>query len=60
MGKWATGIFTSIHGGLGAGLDAVKELGVSTVHLHTPPTEFRTPERTDEIKDQFDQAGIAT
>lgn len=59
MGKWATGIFTSIHGGLGAGLDAVKELGVSTVHLHTPPAEFRTPERTAEIKDQFDQAGIA-
>tara|TARA_Y100000588_G_scaffold293636_1_gene313340 strand:+ start:176 stop:1015 length:840 start_codon:yes stop_codon:yes gene_type:complete len=58
MGKWATGIFTSIHGGLGAGLYAVKELGVSTVHLHTPTAEYRTPDRTAEIKEQFGQAGI--
>jgi sugar phosphate isomerase/epimerase len=58
MEKWATGIFTSIHGGLGAGLDAVNELGVSTVHLHTPTAEYRTPDRTAEIRDQFAQAGI--
>jgi sugar phosphate isomerase/epimerase len=58
MEKWATGIFTSIHGGLGAGLDAVKQLGVSTVQLHAPTRDYRTPERTREIKQQFEEAGI--
>lgn len=58
MEKWATGVFTSIHGGLGAGLDAVRGLGVSTVHLHAPTPDYRTPERTAEIKAQFAGAGI--
>jgi len=59
MEKWATGIFTSIQGGLGAGLDAVRALGVPTVQLHAPSAEHRTPERTAEIKAQFAEAGIA-
>ena len=43
MKKWSTGIFTSIdEEGLGAGLDAVKELGVKTVHLHAPTVANRT------------------
>ena len=58
MAKWATGIFTSIDEGLGAGLDSVKELGVSTVHLHAPGRDFRTAEKTAEIKAQFAAAGI--
>ena len=58
MDKWATGIFTSIDEGLGAGLDSAKELGVSTVHLHAPGRDFRTAEKTAEIKDQFAAAGI--
>lgn len=58
MEKWATGVFTSIHGGLGAGLGAVRGLGVSTVHLHAPTADCRTPERTAEIKVQFAEAGI--
>ncbi|MFH1568359.1 MAG: TIM barrel protein, partial [Gemmatimonadota bacterium] len=58
MEKWATGIFTSIHGGLGAGLGAVRGLGVSTVHLHAPSVEYRTPARTAEIKAQFGEAGV--
>ena len=58
MDKWATGIFTSIDEGLGAGLDSVKELGVSTVHLHAPGRDFRTAEKTAEIKTQFAAAGI--
>jgi len=32
MEKWPIGVFTSIGAGLGAGLEAVKELGVPTVH----------------------------
>ena len=58
MEKWATGIFTSIDEGLGAGLDSVRELGVSTVHLHAPGADFRTGARTAEIKGQFAEAGI--
>jgi len=59
MEKWPTGIFTSLHGGLGAGLEAVKKLGVPTVQLHAPTADFRTPERIQEIKAQFAEAGIA-
>lgn len=58
MDTWATGIFTSIDEGLGAGLDSVKELGVATVHLHAPGRDFRTAEKTAAIKDQFAVAGI--
>lgn len=59
MKKWATGIFTSIRGGLGAGLDSVRDLGVSTVQLHAPAADHRTPERTAQLREQFAQAGIA-
>ena len=58
MDPWATGIFTSIDEGLGAGLDAVKELGATTVHLHAPGRDFRTAENTAAIKEQFAAAGI--
>ena len=59
MEHWATGIFTSVSGGLGAGLESVTELGVPTVHLHAPTLDFRTPARTAEIKAQFARAGVA-
>lgn len=58
MKKWATGIFTSIRGGLGAGLDSVRSLGVSTVQLHAPAADHRTPERTAQLAEQFARAGI--
>jgi len=58
MEKWPIGIFTSIGAGLGAGLDAVKEMGVPTVQLHSPPREYRTPEKAEEIRKQFEDAGI--
>ena len=58
MERWATGVFTSIHGGLGAGLDAVRELGVSTVQLHAPSADYRTPEQTAQIRAQFEAADI--
>lgn len=58
MEKWPIGVFTSIGAGLGAGLDAVKEVGATTVQLHTPPKNMRTPEKIAEIKKQFEDAGI--
>ena len=59
MEKWSTGIFTSIdEEGLGAGLDAVKKLGVKTVHLHAPTAANRTPDKMREVRGEFDEAGI--
>ena len=45
MSKWPIGVFVSIDAGLGVNPDVAHELGVSTVHLHTPHRESRTPER---------------
>lgn len=59
MEELAIGVFTSVGAGLGASLDAVKELGLDNVQLHTPPPEARSPERTAELKQQFADAGIA-
>jgi sugar phosphate isomerase/epimerase len=58
MEVWPVGVFTSIGAGLGASLEAVKELGVPTVQLHAPPPEMRTPERAEEIRRQFEEANI--
>lgn len=59
MKKWSTGIFTSIdEEGLGAGLDAVRKLGVKTVHLHAPSAANRTPDRMREVRDEFAAAEI--
>ncbi len=58
MERWATGIFTSVHGGLGAGLEAVKQLQVPTVQLHAPTPEYRTQERTAQLKEQFAAAEL--
>lgn len=58
MQKWATGIFTSIDGGLGAGIESVKKLGVPTVQLHAPSESLRTADSSAQIKSQFAEAGI--
>ena len=59
MEKWPVGIFTSIGAGLGAGLDAVKEMGVPTVQLHAPPRDMLGDEaQAKQVKAQFDAAGI--
>lgn len=58
MERWAAGVFTSIGGGLGASLEAVQRLGVSTVQLHAPAPDWRTPVRCRETRQQFAAAGI--
>lgn len=45
MDKWILGIFASVDAGLGVDWDIVRELGVSTIHLHTPRPESRTVHR---------------
>jgi len=59
MKEMSIGVFTSVGAGLGASLDFVKELALDSVQLHTPPPEARSPERTQELRTQFEDAGIA-
>ncbi|QDU58580.1 sugar phosphate isomerase/epimerase family protein [Aeoliella mucimassa] len=56
--KWPLGVFASIDAGLGVDLNVAKELGVTTVHLHTPHAESRTPERIAEFRQRLDDLGI--
>lgn len=56
--KWPLGVFASIDAGLGVNLIVAKELGVTTVHLHTPHAESRTPARIAEFKQTLDDLGI--
>ncbi|HEX3600845.1 MAG TPA: sugar phosphate isomerase/epimerase family protein [Lacipirellulaceae bacterium] len=49
MEKWPIGVFASIDAGLGVRLEVARDLGVHTVHLHTPHAESRTPERAAEF-----------
>lgn len=48
--KWPIGVFASIDAGLGVKLEVARDLGVHTVHLHTPHAESRTPQRAAEFK----------
>ncbi len=49
MEKWPIGVFASIDAGLGVRLEVAHELGVHTIHLHTPHAESRTPQRATEF-----------
>jgi sugar phosphate isomerase/epimerase len=53
------GVFTSAGAGLGAALDRVLELGISTVQLHAPRPEQRTAAYASEVARRFSDAGIA-
>ena len=56
--KWPIGVFASIDAGLGVRLEVAHELGVPTVHLHTPSRHSRTPQRASEFLDQLSDLGI--
>jgi sugar phosphate isomerase/epimerase len=58
MSKWPIGVFVSIDAGLGVNLDVAHDLGVPTVHLHTPHRESRTPERAKEFVARLEKLGI--
>jgi sugar phosphate isomerase/epimerase len=58
MENWAIGVFASIDAGLGVRLEVARELGVHTIHLHTPHAESRTPERAAEFKKRLADLGI--
>lgn len=56
--RWPLGVFASVDAGLGVRLETVRELGVPTVHLHTPHRESRTPQRAEEFLRRLDELGI--
>ncbi len=58
MEKWPLGVFASIDAGLGVQLDVAQELGVPTIHLHSPHKQSRTPEKAAAFLERLKQAGI--
>jgi sugar phosphate isomerase/epimerase len=56
--KWPIGVFASIDAGLGVRLDVARELGVPTIHLHTPHAASRTPQRAAEFQRKLKELGI--
>jgi sugar phosphate isomerase/epimerase len=58
MTKWPIGVFASIDAGLGVRLEVARELGVPTIHLHTPHRASRTPQRAEEFLRRLKELGI--
>jgi sugar phosphate isomerase/epimerase len=58
METWPVGVFASIDAGLGVRLEVARDLGVRTIHLHTPHAESRTPERAAEFKRKLAELDI--
>ncbi len=58
MEHWPLGVFASIDAGLGVRLEVARELGVKTIHLHTPQRESRTEGQAREFLAQLDDFGI--
>jgi sugar phosphate isomerase/epimerase len=56
--KWPIGVFASIDAGLGVRLEVARDLGVPTIHLHTPRAESRTAERAAEFNRRLSELGI--
>jgi sugar phosphate isomerase/epimerase len=56
--KWPIGVFASIDAGLGVRLEVARELGVPTIHLHTPHAASRTPQRAAEFNRRLREFGI--
>jgi sugar phosphate isomerase/epimerase len=58
MEKWPIGVFASIDAGLGVKLEVARDLGVHTVHLHTPHAGSRTPQKAAEFNKRLADFGI--
>jgi sugar phosphate isomerase/epimerase len=59
MEKWPIGVFASIDAGLGVKLEVAHELGVSTIQLHAPHRQTRTPENARRFLDRLRELGIS-
>ncbi len=58
MSRWPLGVFASIDEGLGVQLAVAHELGVPTIHLHTPSKESRTAAHAERFQSQLRKLGI--
>lgn len=58
MERWPIGVFTSLDAGLGVKLEVAQELGISTIQLHAPSREHRTPDHAQELLRRTRAAGI--
>ncbi len=58
MEKWPLGVFASIDAGLGVNLDVAHDLGVPTVHLHSPHQENRTQGKARDFLARLKSLGI--
>jgi sugar phosphate isomerase/epimerase len=56
--KWPIGVFASIDAGLGVRLEVARDLGVPTIHLHTPRAESRTPQRAADFNRELQSLAI--
>ena len=52
------GVFASIDAGLGVKLEVVRELGLTSIQLHTPHKESRTPENAKAFNAKLKEYGI--
>lgn len=52
------GVFASLDAGLGVHLEVAHELGVPTIHLHTPSKESRTEANAAEFRQRLSELGI--
>lgn len=58
MSRWPIGVFASIDAGLGVQLEVAAELGIKTIHLHTPRQASRSPEKAREFLARLERLGI--
>lgn len=56
--RWPLGVFASIDAGLGVRLEVARELGVPTIHLHTPLRPSRTAQNAVAFLRRLDEQGI--
>lgn len=58
MQPWSIGVFASVDAGLGVHLEVAQDLGISTVQLHAPHKESRTPAAAEKFMERCKAAGI--
>lgn len=56
--RWPIGVFASIDAGLGVHLEVARDLGVPTIHLHTPHRDSRSAARAREFSLRLSDFGI--
>jgi sugar phosphate isomerase/epimerase len=55
---WPIGVFAGIDAGLGVSLEVARDLGVTTVQLHTPHKASRTPQKAKEFLARLADFGL--